>query len=40
MNVLWLDLAYRGQPSGYIAEFQVIERDNVFVLQHDAFRMA
>lgn len=39
-NVLWLDLAYRGEPSGYIAELQLEERDGKFVLQHNAFRMA
>lgn len=39
-NVLWLDIAYRGNASGYIAELQVVETDGTFALQHTAFRMA
>jgi hypothetical protein len=39
-NVLWLDVAYRGEPSGYIAEFEVVETNGAFALQHTAFRMA
>jgi len=39
-NVLWLSLAYRGEPSGYVAEFQIVPEGEHFVLQHNAFRMA
>ena len=39
-NVVWIDLAYRGKPSGYIAELQVVEQEGGFVLEHQAFRMA
>src|SRR5690349_9253359 len=40
-NVLWVDVVYRGAPSGYVGEFQVEEADGGgFVVQHVAFKMA
>lgn len=39
-DVLWIDLAYRGKANGYIGEFQVVDEDGGFVVQHNAFRMA
>lgn len=39
-NVLWVDIVYRGEPSGYIGEFQVVDEEGGFAVQHNAFRMA
>ncbi|HEY2408425.1 MAG TPA: hypothetical protein VGI10_20600 [Polyangiaceae bacterium] len=34
------DIAYRGEPSGYIGEFQIVDAEGGFAVQHTAFRMA
>ena len=39
-NVAWFDIAYRGERSGYIGEFQVVDTGGGFTVQHNAFRMA
>lgn len=39
-NVLWIDIVYRGEPSGYVGEFQLVEKDGGWVVQHNAFKMA
>jgi hypothetical protein len=39
-KVLWVDIAFRGEASGYIGEFQIVDKDGGFAIQHNSFRMA
>jgi hypothetical protein len=39
-NVLWVDIVYRGEASGYVGEFMLQSGDVGFFLERQAFKMA
>jgi hypothetical protein len=39
-SIAWIDLAFRGNPTGHIAQFQVRESSSGWVIERQIFRMA